>query len=1060
MRVPLRVMAVSFVLLLGTAVAVFAAVGTDDSGRIGPSNQIQPSGRELTPAGKTTPLGNLPTGGALTRDGRFLWTLSAGEGANDIRILRVRPDFAACQDKHGKRRIRCRRHQRKQVGKVVQTIPMPGLSGGMAMSPTADVAYVSGTPASSDDDAKVAADVPGQQGDVIHEFSYDPASGQASRAGLIEVPPPPGTLPPQAFPPTNTDPLSWPQDLSVSADGKHLLAALNLANQAALVDLGNDSVSYTPVGRYPYGAAITTDGKTGLISNQTPGTVSAIDMGSGAVTKTITVGPHLSHPEGIAVDPRKPLAYVAVNSQDLIAVIDTDKLEVVKTLSVERPQGIGSSPVQVSVTADGCRLLSADSGEDAIAVFALRTAKSCEPRRHESNRKLGKLPSQKGKGKGGKNAKGRDDALALRADRILDHEGKVGIERAKASGAEGAEVFGEQAAQDAERKLAADPVQRKSRRWQLLGRIPTASYPAAVFTTPQGPKNRKLTWIAAKGLGVGPNDAQGRDLPEDPGSATSGAPARFRFDYLPANTDGMSGVFKYPSSRRLTKMTPKASRQLIPSNAEAAPADTPLRPDGPIQHVFYIVRENRSYDQILGDDPRGDGDPKLTLFGKEITPNVHALAQRFPLLDHVYANSEASIDGHFWSSAGAVSDYVTKAWHANYAGRKRPYDFGVYSVTWPSQRFLFDQAAEQGIPYFNYGEAVAGTLPLNDLDRNAAETAQVTAKFSHSDVGPVTPGPQLPPPSPCYSNDASIGKNVITGQDTFDSSLPPGVSPADNESRFQCFQQRFSQQLAINSVPAFNYMVLPSDHTEGTSPGRRTPNAMIADNDYAVGQIVDEISHSKVWDSSLILVIEDDSQDGADHVDAHRIPALAISPYTKRGAVVHDRYDFLSFIRTLELVTGMKSLNLFDATAVPLYDAFDSDPSDNSAPYNAIVPAVDRNERNPSTAAAAKLSSKLPLMLPDRVPQPLLDDILWQYVHGPGSLPPPPGPNASGVDQQRWLHSEGADLEEGIAEVRAELRQIYLTTYGPKAVAGMKDVAPGVELDPETRSALEADADR
>jgi hypothetical protein len=172
-------------------------------------------------------------------------------------------------------------------------------------------------------------------------------------------------------------------------------------------------------------------------------------------------------------------------------------------------------------------------------------------------------------------------------------------------------------------------------------------------------------------------------------------------------------------------MTPRASRQLRPSNAQAAPAGTPIRTGGPIQHVFYIVRENRTYDQIMGDDSRGNGDPKLTLFGQNITPNAHALAKRFPLLDHVYANSEASIDGHFWTAAGSVSDYVVKNWHQNYAGRGRPYDFGVYAVTWPSQGFLFDQAEKQGISYFNYGEAIAGTVPFPDKDRNDAETQQV-----------------------------------------------------------------------------------------------------------------------------------------------------------------------------------------------------------------------------------------------------------------------------------------------------------------------------------------------
>ncbi len=1043
-----RVAVVLLVALAGLGTAVGFGAGGAEQGRIGPETKIQPSGRELHPAGRETELGNLPTGGALTRNGKFLWTLSAGRGANDVRIVRVLPNKC----RQGKRGRKCRRRNRRKTGEVVQTIPMPGLSGGMAMDPNENVAYVSGTPEATHDDGEVGDDVPGTDGDVIHVLSYDKKKGFATRERTIALPPPQGTLPPQSFPPTNTKPISWPRDVAVSPDGSKLLVALNLANQAAIVDLnGGDAVSYVPTGRYPYGAAITSDGKLGLVSSETEGTVAMIDMASGRRISDVTVGPHLSHPESIAIDPREPLAYVAVTSQDLIAVIDTDKRQVVRTLSVARPQGNGASPVHLSVTPDGCRLLSSDSGEDAIAIFALRTARKCEPR-SKRHRNRGK--------RGGKGSGGRSTRLSARADRIVQHEAGVGIEQAKSARAEHAELFGEQAAQDAERKVARRPAQPKSERFALIGRVPVGSYPVAAFgtSTKKQRGKRKLVWISAKGLGAGPNDARGRTLEEDTGSATAGAPAAFRFDYLPSNTFGSAGILKFPDQRKLNKLTPKASKQLLPANAQQPPPDTPLDPNGPIKHVFYVVRENRTYDQILGDDPRGDGDPSLTLFGEQITPNVHALAQRFPLLDHVYANSEASIDGHFWTSAGAVSDYVTKSWHANYAGRQRPYDFGVYSVTWPSQRFLFDQAAKQGIPYFNYGEAVAGTLPLNDLDRNAEETAQVSAKFANSDVGPITPGPQLPPPSPCYSNDASIGRNVITMQDTFDSSLPPGVSPANSESRFQCFSQRFDQQLASpGGVPAFNYLVLPSDHTEGTSPGRRTPNAMIADNDYAVGQIVDKISHSSIWKSSLILVIEDDSQDGADHVDAHRIPALAISPYTKRGAVVHNRYDFLSFIRTLELVTGMNSLNLFDATAVPLYDAFDSDPSDNSEPYNAIVPAVDRNERNPATAAAAEQSAALPLTLTDRVPQPVLDQILWEYVHGDGSQAPPPGPNSSGIDLREWKQSEAADYAEGIAEVRDELKKVYRETYGPEAVKGIGDFGDA-PADPDDDAPAAADA--
>jgi hypothetical protein len=488
-------------------------------------------------------------------------------------------------------------------------------------------------------------------------------------------------------------------------------------------------------------------------------------------------------------------------------------------------------------------------------------------------------------------------------------------------------------------------------------------------------------WVSAKGLGVGPNPNGPNPLAKDNNDNQIN-----NYAYLPSIVTGMSGALTFPSDGQLRTLTPQSDSQVRPVNAETPPAGTPIAPPGPdqkIKHVFYIVRENRTYDQILGDDSRGDGDPNLELFPSSMTPNYHALAQRFPLLDHVYANSEASIDGHFWTSAGAVSDYVTKNWHANYGGRNRPYDFGVYSITWPAKRFLFDQAEKQGISYFNYGEAIAGVVPIPDKDRQPADTAEVGKKFGKSDLGA---------PNGCYPNDADIGKDAITQQDVYDSSPPVGSSPTA-ESRFDCFKQKFNQQVSNGSVPAFNYLVLSNDHTNGTSPGNRTPRAMIADNDYGLGQTVDLISHSSIWSSSLILVIEDDSQDGADHVDAHRIPALAISPFARRGAVVHTRYDFLSFIRTLEIPIGMQPLNLYDALATPLYDSFDSTAQNNEA-YNAIVPSQDRNAKNTAASPAAALSKRYNLQGTDQIPQRTLDRILWQSVHGAKSKPPPPGPNA------------------------------------------------------------------
>jgi hypothetical protein len=376
------------------------------------------------------------------------------------------------------------------------------------------------------------------------------------------------------------------------------------------------------------------------------------------------------------------------------------------------------------------------------------------------------------------------------------------------------------------------------------------------------------------------------------------------------------------------------------------------------------------------------------------------------LVDHVYADSEASIDGHFWAAAGSVSDYVQKNWYPNYADRGRPYDFGVYAVTWPSTGFLFDQAQKQGISYFNYGEAIAGVVPLPDKDRTAAMTAEVAAKFAHSDLGAGTKtGLGATPAGECYPNDADIEHDAITMNPTYDGSPPPGASPLA-ESRFDCFKARFTEQLATGTVPAFNYLVLPNDHTVVTTPGKRTPQALIADNDYGLGQMVDLISHSSIWKSSAIFVIEDDSQDGADHVDAHRIPAAVISPYTARGSVVHTRYDFLSVIRSMELILGMKPLGLFDRLATPMYDVFTSKP-ENLAPYSAVVPQQSRTVLNTAHSPGAAQSARFDFSVPDQVPQRVMDAILWKTVHGRNSQPPPPGPGASSDDTSQRDRTDG-----------------------------------------------------
>ena len=348
---------------------------------------------------------------------------------------------------------------------------------------------MSGVADSSHQGEQVDPSVPGREGDVIHVLHYDAKTGVATRAGLIGVPPPADAPAAQDFP-TSSDHRSWPRDIAVSPNGRTLLVALNLADAAAVIDTATGNVRYVSVGHYPYGAGITTDGRFGLVSSETQGTVAVIDLAAAKVVKSIQVAPPLSHPESIAIDPKAQLAFVGNANQDTITVINTKSLSVTRTLSVERPQGVGTSPTYVSVTSDGCDLLSADSGEDAVVVFALSQGKRCG-----EGAKKGKKKKKK---EGGKRKPPR-----------LPPAGKRKGKHKKSHG-------------------------RSTKPFQLVGRIPTGSYPTMAVATP---KRRQLVWVSARGLGVGPN-------PGGPNPNTGDD--TYLDQYLPSIVDGASGVLSYP----------------------------------------------------------------------------------------------------------------------------------------------------------------------------------------------------------------------------------------------------------------------------------------------------------------------------------------------------------------------------------------------------------------------------------------------------------------------------------------------------------------------------------
>jgi hypothetical protein len=366
----------------------------------------------------------------------------------------------------------------------------------------------------------------------------------------------------------------------------------------------------------------------------------------------------------------------------------------------------------------------------------------------------------------------------------------------------------------------------------------------------------------------------------------------------------------------------------------------------PIQHVFYILKENRTYDQVLGDLPQGNGDRRLVLFGETITPNHHALARDFILFDNFFVDGDVSADGHFWSMSATATDYVARLWSTTYSGHAQeafdaPYDGDEdhdHPIAAPGSGFLWDRAEKLGITYRDYGEW--GVPDPKDKNKDVVYLAGLKNHFD-----------------PYYRDE---------------------IGDVTDQARVDEWQREFHDFETNGNLPQLNIIHLPNDHTCGTRPGYPTPRAMVADNDLALGRIVETISHSRFWSQSVIFVFEDDAQDGPDHVDAHRSILMIVSPFTHRHAVEH----------AMEQILGMTSLTYFDDRASSLLPEFDPQPR--LEPYEALTPDISLHEMNSPSAPGAKESMRWDFTHPDRAPEAELNRVIWQSIRGQDSTPPAP----------------------------------------------------------------------
>jgi len=484
-----------------------------------------------------------------------------------------------------------------------------------------------------------------------------------------------------------------------------------------------------------------------------------------------------------------------------------------------------------------------------------------------------------------------------------------------------------------------------------LGFIPVGWYPTSVRVTPDG---RHL--LVANGKGITP-----RANPLGPQPGVKGTPESAA-QYIARLFQGTLSIIDLPPRKQfeaqLASLTAQAYR-CTPLNADAsvaAPraADNPIprRPGeaSPIKYCLYIIKENRTYDQVLGDLPQGNGDPKLCLFPERVTPNLHRLARQFVLLDNFYVDAEVSADGHEWSMAAYATDFVEKMWPLDYghnSSKKFPYPSeGVFPIASPAGGYLWDRARQAGVSYRSYGEFVAF-----GASTNTPGTARVPALRGHID-------------------------EWYRGWDL-------GYPDVKRAARFIAELKRFE---AAGDMPRLQILRLPNDHTHGASPGQLTPTAYVGDNDLALGQLVEAVSHSRFWPQTAIFVVEDDAQNGPDHVDAHRSTGFVFSPYTRHGTVDSTMYSTASMLRTMELILGLKPMSQFDAAATPMFNSFQAAPD--LQPYDALPANVDLEERNSAHAWGGQL--KMNFAREDAADDLLLNEAVWRSVRGAGNPMPAP----------------------------------------------------------------------
>jgi hypothetical protein len=490
---------------------------------------------------------------------------------------------------------------------------------------------------------------------------------------------------------------------------------------------------------------------------------------------------------------------------------------------------------------------------------------------------------------------------------------------------------------------------------RLAGRVPVGWYPAALALA-----GDTLLVANGKGRGTSPNPGfpppEIRRQPGEPsytmgqlsGTLTTVAPEALREPALAAHTVTVGRLNRW-------------DRRVLPG---------PAYP--PFEHVVYVIKENRTYDQVFGDARQGDSDSSLVYFDRSVSPNHHALAERFGLFDRFFVNAEASPDGHNWSTAAYTTDYLQKTVPSNYSGRGRPYDWegtnrnrvpadeGAEDVNEPANGYLWDLAQRAGISFRNYGEFV-----VPEREREARD---------------------LPPGY--RGNKPFLAANTNRDYPGFDLNIP-------DQRRADVWIAELKQFAARGTMPRLEIVRLPNDHTAGGAAGQPSPKAYMADNDLALGRMIEALSRTPFWKNTVVFVLEDDSQNGPDHVDSHRAPVLVVSPYNRPG-VIHRWTNTTDAIATITEILKLGSLSQFDYFGRPLRDIWASTPD--LTPYRALTPSVALDQKNPSAGPDADASRRLDLRFEDVADEDLFNRVLWRMLKGPDA----PYPGITRMSALEW----------------------------------------------------------